>query len=457
MQMKTVVVIDGGGRGSALVDKYAQSKLVGKIIVIPGNLLMQINTAKKVEIYPELKTTSIQEILEICKKKKVDLVDVAQDNAVETGLVDALLKSGFCVVGPTRAAGQIEWDKAWSREFMKKHNISSPEFEIFSSQKDGIKYVKKQKEGAWFIKAAGLAEGKGAIPARNKKEAIEAIKEMGRFGKAGEVYLVEKWIQGDLSEEFSAFALCDGENFMIVGYAQDHKRVNNGDEGENTGGMGCSNPPLIVDKKVARQVEEIFKKTLQGLKYEGRPYKGVLYLGGIVISKKSSSRHPELVSGSQDLEKKVFIIEFNARWGDPEAQAILSGIKNDLYKISEAIFKGNIKKLKIQTDSKSRIVVAACSKGYPVDYSKVRGKQIFGLETVIKMKGIKVYGAGVKVENKKYLANGGRLFYIVAEGNNVIEAREKAYAAMSHIYIEGNNLHFRTDIGYRDVSRLIKF
>lgn len=435
----TVVVIDAGGRGAVLVDKYARSKHVSKIIAIPGNALMKMNS-KKVEIYPDLKTTSVNEILEICRKKKVDLIDVAQDNAVEAGLVDILLQSGFNVVGPTRAAGQIEWDKAWSREFMVKNHIPSPAFEVFSSEKDGIAYIRKQKEGAWFIKAAGLAEGKGAIPAANKKSAIKAIHELSRFGKAGETFLIEEWLQGDLCEEFSAFAFCGGVNFVMVGYAQDHKRVNDFDQGENTGGMGCLTPPLIIDKKIQKQVEEIFKKTLRGLSYEGRPYKGVLYLGGMIVEN----------SG----EKKLFVIEFNARWGDPEAQVLLPGIKNDLYQISQAVFKGNIKKIKIRMDNKSRVVVAGCSNGYPIDYSMVKGKQIFGLDRAKKIKGVKIFGAGVKIEGKKYLANGGRLFYVVAEGKNIFEARERAYAAMSNIFIEGNNLHFRTDIGYRDVSRL---
>jgi len=432
-KLKTVVVIDGGGRGAALVDAYARSPKVGKIIAIPGNDLMQINTSKKVKTYQNLKTTSIKEILEIAKLEKVDLVDVAQDNAVEAGLVDILQKNGITVVGPTRAAGQIEWDKAWARKFMRKYKILHPKFYVFNSKKDGINFVHKHP-GAWFVKASGLAEGKGAIGASNARETISAINEMARFGKSGEIYLLEEWLMG---EEFSSFALCDGDSFKLVGFAQDHKKVFDGDTGENTGGMGCVSNPLVIDKNIKKQVNEIFKKTVSALVKENRPYQGILYLGGIVVS------------------GKVYVIEFNARWGDPEAQVILPSIQNDLYDLGLAIAKEKIKNLKIKTDKKIRVVVAGAAKGYPLDYTGVKGKQIFGLEKIIRS-GVKVYGAGIKKVGNKYVVSGGRIFYLVGEGKNVIEAREKVYSAMSQIFIEGNNLHFRTDIGYRDVGRLFK-
>lgn len=433
--MKTVLIADGGGRGAALVDKYAQSKHVGKILVVPGNDLMQINTRKPVTTFKHLKTTSVLEIIEICKKEKVDLVDVAQDNAVEAGLANRLNESGIQTFGPTRKAGQIEWDKAWAREFMSKYKIPSPRFYIFTSQKKGLDFVKRNPQESWFVKAAGLAEGKGAIPAKNSQEAVIAIKQMAKFGKSGETYLLEEWLIG---EEFSAFALCDGQNFKMIGFAQDHKRVNDGDQGENTGGMGCVSNPLIVDKNIRKQVEEIFKKTVAGLKKEGRLYQGILYLGGIVI------------------DDKVDIIEFNARWGDPEAEVILPSIADDLYEITLATNSGSIKNLKLKIDKKVRVVVAACAEGYPTDYSKVKGKRILGIETIIRLPGIKVYGAGIQRKGKDYIVSGGRVIFIVGEGKNVIDARKQVYKAMAKINIEGDNLHYRTDIGWRDVARMQK-
>ncbi|MBI2196892.1 phosphoribosylamine--glycine ligase [Candidatus Daviesbacteria bacterium] len=429
---KTVMVIDGGGRGAALVDKYAQSKKVSRILVVPGNDLMQVNTKKPVITYQNLKTTSIPEILKICQKEKVDLVDVAQDNAVEAGLVDRLAEIGINVFGPTRKAGQIEWDKAWARKFMVKYQIPTPKFHAFNSTKEGIDFVKKYPDSKWFVKASGLAEGKGAIPASTINEAITAIEQMQKFGKSGETYLLEEWLIG---EEFSAFALSDGKEFKMVGFAQDHKRVNDGDQGENTGGMGCVSNPLIIDKNIRKQTENIFIKVIDGLKEEGRPYKGVLYLGGIVV------------------EGKVFIIEFNARWGDPEAEAVLPSIQNNLFDLANTINLGGLKKLKIRIDKKVRVVIAATAKGYPVDYKSVRGKKVLGIDKV-KETGVKIYGSGIKKVDSGYTVNGGRVLYIVGEGKNVIEARERAYKAMRLISIEGNNLHYRTDIGWRDLERI---
>lgn len=435
MQMKTVLIVDGGGRGAALVDKYGQSKKVGKILAVPGNDLMQINTKKPVITLPDLKTTSVSEILEICKREKVDLVDVAQDNAVESGLVDEVNKRKVAVIGPTRKAGQIEWDKAWARNFMQKYEIPHPEYNIFLSEEEGIEFVEKSPKKKWFVKAGGLAEGKGVIPAANIKEATIAIKQMKRFGSSGKTFLLEEWLVG---EEFSAFAICDGENFKIVGFAQDHKRVNDGDQGENTGGMGCVSKPLVVDNKIKKQVKEIFQKTIDGLKKEKRPYKGVLYLGGMAVN------------------GKVYVIEFNARWGDPEAEVLLPSIKNDLFDLSEAVIAGKIKNFNIKLDKKVRVVVAATSKGYPVDYSKVKGKKVSGIDQARKVKGVTIYGAGIKKADSDFIVSGGRVLYTVGEGKDILDAREKAYHAMHLISIAGDNLHFRTDIGWRDVKRMEK-
>ncbi|MBI2315311.1 phosphoribosylamine--glycine ligase [Candidatus Daviesbacteria bacterium] len=430
--LKTILIIDGGGRGAALVDKYAQSPKVGKILAVPGNDLMQINTQKQVITYPHLKTTSVKEIIEICQKEKVDLVDVAQDNAVAVGLVDELLKKKITVVGPTKKAGQIEWDKAWARKFMQKYQVPNPKYQIFKSEKAGIEFAKKNPNNKWFVKAAGLAEGKGVIPAANLDETTAAIKEMERFGLAGKTYLLEEWLMG---EEFSAFAVCDGDNFQIVGYAQDHKRVNDGDKGPNTGGMGCVSNPMVISK-IKDQISKIFKKTINGLKKENRFYEGVLYLGGIVV------------------DGKVFIIEFNARWGDPEAEVILPSIQTDYLDIAEKVVQTKLDKLKIKVDTKIRISIAGAAKGYPGDYSKVRDKQILGLDKAIKQEGITIYGAGIKKSNNKYLVNGGRIFHLVAEGKDILEAREKAYQAMRLINIKGDNLHYRKDIGWRDIERV---
>lgn len=451
--MKNIVaVIDAGGRGAALVDAYAKSPKVDELIAIPGNDLMQINTKKPVHIYPHLKTTSKEEILKICKEFQVTLIDVAQDNAVEAGVSDLLRENGFKVIGPSRNAGQIEWDKAWSRDFMVKHNLPVPSYKVFNFQEEGINFIKSQHDQSWFIKASGLAEGKGVIPAANNLEAMEAIEEMAKFGQSGQTFLVEQCLVG---EEFSAFIISDGTSYQYLNSAQDHKRVNDGDQGPNTGGMGCSSPPLIVSEEIRKQIDIIIRSTVDGLKTAGLTYHGVLYLGGMVVN------------------DKVYIIEFNARWGDPEVECILPGIVNDWFEVGMAVAESKLNQIKVIHDSKSRIAVAAASKGYPEDYSKVKGKEIVGLKELISTPGIKVYGAGVKrvlrqssperaesAPDYAYAANGGRLFYVVAEGKDVIEAQQKAYAALEKVSIPGENgenlLHYRKDIGYRDVSRLQK-
>lgn len=427
----TVLVVDASGRGAALVHKYSQSPRVSKIIAIPGNELMDLNSKVPVKIYPDLKTTSTSEILAICKKEKVDLVDVAQDNAVEAGVSDVLLENGFKVVGPIRSAGQIEWDKAWARRFMEKYKLPIPGYHIFNSEKEAIKFLKRSSRRKWFIKASGLAEGKGAIPAENLKESLAAIKQIGKFGKSGETFVIEEWLDG---EEFSMFAITDGNTYQVIGSAQDHKRLFTGDEGPNTGGMGCSTPALIVNSKIFKQGEEIFKKTIQGLKKEGRLYKGVLYLGGIMV------------------KEKVYIIEFNARWGSPEAEVLVPGITNDLVDIGLKVFEGKLKSMKIKTDGKARIAVTGALR----PGAETKKRELFGLDSVIKIPGITVYGARVFKKGKKYYVSGGRLFQLVAEGKNVIDARRHAYDAMSQLFIERNNLHFRIDIGWHDVARMQK-
>lgn len=426
-----VLIVDGGGRGAALVDKYQTSKNISKVLAIPGNDFMKYQ--QNVIIFPHLKTADVKEIIKIAKEENVDLVDVAQDDAVAAGLVDALQKSGVIVFGPTKNAGQIEWDKSWSRDFMKKFNLPTPQYIVCKSQQNGIDFVNRQKDSKWFVKASGLAAGKGAIYAKNNREVVLAIHEMERFGEAGKTYLIEECLEG---EEFSAFASVNRKKFQIIGYAQDHKRVFNGDSGANTGGMGCSSPPNIISKKIEKQVKEIFKITIEGLASLSRPYTGILYLGAIV-----------------DKKGKVWIIEFNARWGDPEAQVILPSIKSDYYNFVLRTINGS--KSKIKKDNKYRVVITAASNGYPDDYTKVTGKKINGFPTLFTK--TKIFGAGIKKSDDGWVASGGRLFYVLGEGDNIEEARKMAYNALSKISIAGEGLHYRTDIGYRDLARYKKW
>ncbi len=362
----------------------------------------------------------------------MDLVDVAQDNAIAVGVSNALEKIGVNVFGASQEAGRIEWDKAWARNFMTKYKIPTPKYFIFTSPKNGIEFVKKKPGKSWFIKAAGLAEVKGVLCGKDDKETVAAIKKMSQFGSSGKTFVLEEWLLG---EEFSGFAFCDGNSFKVVGYAQDHKRVFDGDQGPNTGGMGCVSNPLIVESKIKGQVEEIFAKVTIGMKEEGHPYKGVLYLGGMVV------------------KGKVKVIEFNSRWGDPEAEVILSSIGNDFVELIEKIIFQELESVNLDTDKVVRVAIAVCAKGYPIDYSSVKGKKISGVDKALKT-GAKIYGAGIKQEGSNFVVNGGRVLYVIGEGRNVLDARERAYQAMKLISIEGDNLHYRKDIGWRDVERI---
>ena len=401
----------------------------------PGNGLTDY-TNPKIKNYPKIGMWDFEKIVALCKKEKIDLIDVPQENIIADGYVDKLEELGLKVFGPTQKAAQLEWDKQWARNFMVKYKLPIPEFKSFTSKKEAIKYINQKRDRLLFIKATGLAYGKGVIRAENKKEAIRAINDMSEFGKAGETFLIEEGLVG---EEFSLFALYDGKDFQIVGFAQDHKTIFDGDTGPNTGGMGSVAPTGVVSATMIRIIKtKIIKPLMEGMRKEGRPYKGILYLGGMLT------------------ENGVKVIEFNCRWGDPEAEVILPSIQTDYLKIVEAILSEKLKSIEIEMDNKVRISVAGCSKGYPGDYSKVSGKEIFGIEKAIKLPGISIFGSGIERQGKRFFASGGRLFYVVGEGKNIMEAREKAYNALKLISIEGDNLHYRGDIGWRDLERTKK-
>jgi phosphoribosylamine--glycine ligase len=427
-----ILIVGSGGREHTLAAAYAKNKKVQKIIVAPGNGLIP-KIGPKVKIEPAVAAADFDGVLRLVKKHKVDLVDVAADDQLAEGFVDRFQKLGIKAFGPVQKAAEIEWNKDWSRSFMKKYKLPIPHYETFNSSKKAIDYVKNLKEQVLYIKASGLALGKGAIRAENKKEAIAAIESMENFGKAGETFLIEQCMVG---EEFSLFAICDGKSYQIVGCAQDHKTVYNYDIGPNTGGMGCVANPMVVTSQVLKEVDKtILKPFMQGMKKEGRPYSGILYLGAMVT------------------KNGIEIVEFNSRWGDPEAEVLIPSIKTDYLTIVEAVLNQKLDSVKIQRDNLSRISVAGCSLGYPVDYSNVKGKVISGLEKVVTLPGVKVFGAGIAKKGSKFVAHGGRVFHIVGEGKTLLDARNKAYGAISMVNIEGDNLHYRTDIGWRDLER----
>lgn len=428
-----ILITGAFGREHALAEMYTKSKKVKKVYVAPGNGLMDY-TNKKIVNCPNVAMLDFDGVLKLCKKHKIDLVDVAQDDVIAVGFVDKLQRQNITAFGPSLVASKIEWDKQWARDFMQKYTLPIPHFKSFSDEKKAIAYVNKLDEQLLYIKASGLCGGKGAVRAENKQEAFDAIASMKTLGAAGETFLVE---EGMIGEEFSLFVICDEENYVITKAAQDHKTALNKDLGPNTGGMGCVAPPLVINKKILQETETtIIKPLLAAMKKEGRPYSGILYLGGMITG------------------KGVKIIEFNARWGDPEAEVILPSIKTDYLSIVESVLAKKLHKLSITFDDATRVSVAACSQGYPVNHKAVIGKEIFGIDAILKLPYIQIYGSGITRKGKRFFANGGRIFHIVAEGKDIVQARRRVYEAMAIIFIEGNNLHYRTDIGWRDFERI---
>jgi phosphoribosylamine--glycine ligase len=435
-----VAVIGSGGREHVQIKSLLKSPHVSGAIAIPGNDFMRLGNTKPVETFPGVKIDDVRQIVRICKDKKIKYVEVGNERAVKAGVVDFLTEAGISTLGPTAAAGIIEYDKGFSRWFGRKHFLPQPRHKWFVSVESGIAFIESQPEEHRFVKYAGLCDGKGAFGVKTRAEAIDAIKEMRKLNKGdGEAFLIEEWLKNDdgtPGQEFSSFCLSDGEALKHIGDAQDYKRVNDGDDGKNTGGMGCRNNPAVVNAKTMLQIDEILKRTIFGMGMENRRYKGILYLGGIVVMR--------------DGVPTIKVIEFNARPGDPEWQVIAPGIKSDMFILGRSAIQGHLWGTEVERDGRSRVSVAGVAKGYPDDYSAVIGKQIFGLEEASALPGIEIFGAGISVIEGRHYVNGGRIFHVMGEGSNPKEAKERAYDALLRISVEGDNLHYRKDIALRD-------
>ena len=434
----TVLVIGSGAREHAISSAYEKSGDVQKIVVAPGNDFIAFARGKEVLVDKNCSLKDPLSLLEIAKKYKPDLVDVAQDDALAAGTVNLLQKHGFRVFGPTQEAARIEWDKRWSRKFMQRHHIPTPGFKYFDAEEPAKVHLKSlyaaDPNKVMYVKATGLCAGKGALKAADLNLALARVDQMKTFGKAGEVFLIEDGLVG---EEFSCYALSDGQTYHIFKSAQDNKTVFNFDEGDQTGGMGAISPAQVT-RSIAPEIEDqLIARVITGMRSEGVPYTGILYLGGVVVG------------------GKPFNIEYNARWGDPECQVVLPSVKTNYVDVVQACLEGDLKNIKIREDDNVRVCVVGASRGYPSDYSNAKGKRIYGLREAMSVPGVSVFGAGIAMKQGKCYASGGRLFSIVAEGKTIEAARQRAYAAIAHISIEGNNLHYRTDIGWRDMERFL--
>jgi len=427
-----ILVIGSGGREHCLVWKLAQSKKVDKIFSAPGNGGIS-ELAECVDISP----TDIKELADFAKQKEIDLTVVGPEAPLVAGIVDEFESQGLKIFGPSKQAAKLEGSKIFAKDLMRQYGIPTADFAVFDSFKKAIAYL-QEIEFPCVLKADGLAEGKGSIVVHSKEEGESTINKMmieKIFGAAGEKIIIEKFLTG---EEASIIAFTDGKTILPLPSSQDHKQIYDGDRGPNTGGMGAYSPAPIVDKqRFDFSKEKILEGIIRGLREEGIVYKGIIY-AGVMINK-----------------EEVKVLEFNVRFGDPETQAVLPRLNNDLVEILLATLDNRLEEIKLDINPQSAICVVLASRGYPGKYE--RGKEIFGLD---KIEDTLVFHAGTKyqtvtshqspVTSKKIITNGGRVLGITALGDSLEQARDKVYREIDKIHFEG--MQYRRDIGEKATS-----
>lgn len=415
-----ILVIGSGGREHAIVWKLLQSPLVSKIYCAPGNA----GIGEYAECL-EIKADNLSSLLEIAREKKIDCTIVGPEIPLSLGIADLFEEKGYPVFGPRRNAAEIESSKVFAKKIMNKYNIPTARSEVFDDYNKAISYVKNHSFPL-VIKADGLASGKGVIIVDSIYEAEEAltfIMKEKAFGDAGKLVLVEEYLIG---EEISMLAFSDGRNIVPMVTSQDHKKIDDNDMGPNTGGMGAYSPVHFFGEEEQNDiVTKIFKPTITGLEREGRVFKGVLYAGLIIT------------------EEGPKVLEFNARFGDPETQVILPGLQTDLMEIIQATMNGSLNQIKPVWSKQSTVCVVMASKGYPGAYEQ--GKIITGLERLKERKDIVAFHSGTKKDNNKIISNGGRVIGITAWADKLAEAIDKAYQGVEEIEFE--NSYYRKDIG----------
>ncbi|MFA5150294.1 MAG: phosphoribosylamine--glycine ligase [Candidatus Omnitrophota bacterium] len=416
-----ILVIGSGGREHALVWKIAQSKLCAKLFCAPGNAgIAQIAECVNIQV------DDIGGLLEFVEREKIDLTVVGPEIPLSLGIVDEFSRYGLKIFGPKRAAARIEASKIFSKEMMAKYDVPTANFKIFDDLQEAQKYI--EKIGApCVVKADGLAAGKGVIVAKTINEAKQAAVAMMQervFGESGNRIIIEECLQG---EEVSIIVITDSKEVRALASSQDHKRVFDNDSGPNTGGMGAYSPASVVTLELFREiVDKVIYPTIGGLAKEGIDYRGVLY-AGIMLTKDGPKA-----------------LEFNARFGDPETQAILPRLKSDLLEIMLATAEQKLNRIKIlEWDTRACACVVCAAGGYPGSYEK--GKEISGLDKAAQMPDVVVFHAGTKLLNNKVITNGGRVLGVTGLGRTVNEAIGKAYAAVREISFRG--MHYRHDIG----------
>ena len=422
-----VLVIGGGGREHTLVWKLAQSKKVTKLYAAPGNPGM-----KDLAECVDLDITDLNGLADWAEKHAIDLTVVGPEAPLVAGIVDVFNARGLTIFGPSAKAAEIEGSKIFSKELMEKYGVPTAFFKVCDNLADARAFV-EEKGAPIVIKADGLAAGKGVVVAMTKDEALDALDEMmgaHKFGSAGNRVVIEEFMEG---EEASLLAFTDGKTIVPMLAAQDHKRVNDGDQGPNTGGMGAYCPaPVMTDALKEKTVKEVLRPIVDALAKEGRPYSGCLYAG-------------LMIKGDS-----VKVVEFNARFGDPETQVVLPLLKSDLAEIMVACANGTLTPDLVEWSDKAAVCVVMASGGYPASYKK--GIPITGLKAANAMDDVVVFHAGTREEDGKILTNGGRVLGVTAVADDIPSAQQKAYDAVDKIHFDG--AHYRQDIAWRALRRL---
>ena len=423
-----VLLIGGGGREHALAWKLVQSPKVEKLYAAPGNPGMAL--LQKCECI-NLNVDDLEGVADYAEEKSIDLTVVGPEAPLVAGIADVFKRRGLPVFGPSKAAAQLEGSKAFSKELMAKYDIPTAFFKICEDIDTAKAYV-EEKGAPIVVKADGLAAGKGVVVAMTKQEALDAIDEMmgdHKFGAAGARLVLEEYMEG---EEASLLAFTDGKTVVPMIAAQDHKRVFDGDEGPNTGGMGTYAPaPVMTDILRLKATELILKPVVEAMAKEGTPYQGCLY-AGLMIKGES-----------------VKVVEFNCRFGDPETQVVLPLLDGDLAEIMLACAIGTLDKVDVAWHNQAAVCVVMASGGYPESYEK--GKEITGLNDAEADKNVVVFHAGTKESEGKIVTSGGRVLGVTAVDSSIKSARDRAYAAVEKIAFEKN--FYRKDIAWRALKR----
>ncbi len=420
-----ILLLGSGGREHALAWKLGGSPLVDRLYCAPGNA----GIARDAEL-ASLDLADHGAVIAFCKEHAIDFVVIGPEGPLAAGIVDDLEAAGVGAFGPSKLAARLEGSKGFAKDLCRANAIPTASYERFASA-DAAKAYARAHGAPIVVKADGLAAGKGVVVAMTLAEAESAIDMMfaGGLGEAGSEVIVEDYLRG---EEASLFALCDGESALFLGTAQDHKRVFDGDEGPNTGGMGAYSPaPVMSAETTRRAMEEIVRPTLRSMQAMGAPFKGVLYAGLMIT------------------EEGPKLIEYNVRFGDPECQVLMLRLKSDILPALLAARDGMLKTFDLRWSEQAALTVVMAAKGYPGAYAK--GSVIEGLDEAASLEGVEIFHAGTRLEDGRIVANGGRVLNVCALGESVAQAQARAYAAVDRIrWPDG---FCRRDIGFRAIER----